>query len=153
MVDTGEGYAVRLGRRDDAPETARLWMQSAEEHTAYDEVYRTSPQAERTMRRFLADLASGGHAFLFVAVAPERAAEGGERVIGFLSGELHVASESQDRGVGRALLAEVERRCSERGISYIEAQIIAESVTFFLSAGYEPEPDLQVLSRSIAFSD
>lgn len=67
--------------------------------------------------------------------------------------ELHVAPERQGRGVGRALLAEVERRCSERGISYVEAQIIAESVPFFLSAGYQPEPDLQVLSRSIAFSD
>lgn len=67
--------------------------------------------------------------------------------------ELHVAPESRGRGVGRALLAEVERRCSDRGISYLEAQIIAESVPFFLAAGYEPEPDLQVLSRSIAFSD
>jgi GNAT superfamily N-acetyltransferase len=67
--------------------------------------------------------------------------------------ELHVAPGSRGRGVGRALLAGVELRCSEKGISYIEAQIIAESVSFFLSAGYEPEPDLEVLSRSIAFSD
>lgn len=65
--------------------------------------------------------------------------------------ELHVAPGSQGRGVGGALLREVERRCAEKVISYIEAQIIAESVDFFLSAGYEPEPDLQVLSRSIAF--
>lgn len=65
--------------------------------------------------------------------------------------ELHVAPGYRGLGVGRALLAEVERRCSERGISYIEAQIIAESVEFFLSAGYDPEPDLEVLSRSIAF--
>lgn len=67
--------------------------------------------------------------------------------------ELHVAPGSRGRGVGRALLSEVERRCSEKGISYIEAQIISESVQFFLSSGYEPEPDLQVLSRSVAFSD
>ena len=65
--------------------------------------------------------------------------------------ELHVAPGSRGRGVGGALLAEVERRCSEKGISYIEAQIIEESVAFFHSAGYEPEPDLRVLSRSIAF--
>lgn len=67
--------------------------------------------------------------------------------------ELHVAPGSRGRGVGLALLREVERRCAEKGISYIEAQIIAESVDFFLAAGYEHEPDLQVLSRSIAFGD
>jgi GNAT superfamily N-acetyltransferase len=66
--------------------------------------------------------------------------------------ELHVTPGSRGRSVGRALLAAVERRCSEKGISYIEAQIIAESVEFFVALGYEPEPDLQVLSRSIAFS-
>lgn len=66
--------------------------------------------------------------------------------------ELHVDPRSRGRGVGRALLAEVERRCAERGISYMEAQVIEESADFFLSAGYEPEPDLRVLSRSIAFS-
>lgn len=67
--------------------------------------------------------------------------------------ELHVAPECRNRGVGRALLAEVERRCYERGVSYVEAQIIEESVDFFLSAGYEEEEDLRVLSRCIAFSD
>lgn len=66
--------------------------------------------------------------------------------------ELHVAPGSRGQGVGRALLSEVERRCSEKGISYVEAQIIEESVPFFLAAGYEPEPDLRVLSRSVAFS-
>lgn len=66
--------------------------------------------------------------------------------------ELHVAPQSRGGGVGKALLAEVERRCSEKGISYIEAQVIAESVPFFLSSGYETEGDLQVLARSIAFS-
>jgi ribosomal protein S18 acetylase RimI-like enzyme len=143
MVDTGEGYAVRLGRRDDAPETARLWMQSAEEHTAYDEVYRTSPQAERTMRRFLADLASGGHAFLFVAVAPERAAEGGERVIGFLSGELregsptfspktwasvddiYVVPEHRSRGVGRELVRRCREWARDNGADGVSLQVAA----------------------------
>lgn len=66
--------------------------------------------------------------------------------------ELHVAPESRGRGVGKALLSEVERRCSQKGISYVEAQIIAESVPFFLSLGYEPEQDLRVLFRSIPFS-
>lgn len=66
--------------------------------------------------------------------------------------ELHVTPGSRGRGVGRALLTEVERRCSEKGISYLEAQIISESTEFFLALGYEPEPDLQLLSRSIPFS-
>lgn len=141
MANTGGDYAVRPGRREDAPETARLWMQSAEEHTRYDEVYRTSPQAERTMRRFLADLASGGHAFLFVAVAPDE--EGGERVIGFLSGELregsptfspktwasvddiYVTPDQRSRGVGRELVRRCREWARDRGADGVSLQVAA----------------------------
>ena len=56
-------FTIRPGRRDDAAEAARLWMQSAEEHTAHDRVYATAPGAEKTMRRFLADLASSSQSF------------------------------------------------------------------------------------------
>jgi ribosomal protein S18 acetylase RimI-like enzyme len=113
-------------------------MQSAKEHTEYDEVYRTSPQAERTMRRFLADLASGGHAFLFVAVEPE-----GGGVIGFLSGELregsptfspktwasvddiYVAPEHRSRGVGRELVRRCREWAAERGADGVSLQVAA----------------------------
>jgi hypothetical protein len=60
-------FTIRPGHREDAAEAARLWMQSAEEHTAHDPIYATSPGAERVMRRFLADLAGSNHSFLFVA--------------------------------------------------------------------------------------
>jgi len=140
MAEISGDYVVRLGRREDAPETARLWMRSAEEHTEYDEVYRTSPQAEKTMRRFLADLASGGHAFLFVAVVPDGE---GERVIGFLSGELregsptfspktwasvddiYVVSEHRSRGVGRELVRSCRDWARKRGADGVSLQVAA----------------------------
>ena len=80
-----EDFTIRPGRREDAAEAARLWMQSAEEHTVHDRVYETSPGAEKTMRRFLADVANSGYSFLFVAVA-------GDRTVGFISGELRQGS-------------------------------------------------------------
>lgn len=143
MSDASGDYTIRRGRREDAPAAARLWMRSAEEHTGYDEVYRTSPQAERTMRRFLADLASGGHAFLFVAVAPEEDGDEGERVIGFLSGELregsptfspktwasvddiYVAPEHRSRGVGRELVRRCREWAGERGADGVSLQVAA----------------------------
>lgn len=141
MANTGGDYAVRPGRREDAPEAAQLWIQSAEEHTEYDEVYRTSPQAERTMRRFLADLASGGHAFLFVAVTSDE--ETGEHVIGFLSGEIregsptfspktwasvddiYVAPEHRSRGVGRELVRRCREWARDHGADGVSLQVAA----------------------------
>jgi GNAT superfamily N-acetyltransferase len=109
---------IRTGRREDAAEAARLWMQSAEEHTSHDRIYETSPGAEKTMRRFLADVANSGYSFLFVAAA-------GARTVGFISGELRQGSptflpktwasvddvfvepEYRNRGKGRAHLQSV----------------------------------------------
>lgn len=129
-------FTIRPGRRDDATAAARLWMQSAEEHTAHDAVYATAPGAERVMRRFLADLASSGHSFLFVA-------EIGERTVGFISGELREGSptfrpktwasvddvfvepEHRNLGVGRALIESVGGWARERGADGISLQVAA----------------------------
>jgi ribosomal protein S18 acetylase RimI-like enzyme len=129
-------FTIRPGRRDDAAEAARLWMQSAEEHTAHDPVYATAPGAEKTMRRFLADLASSGHSFLFVAVS-------GSRTVGFISGELREGSptfqpktwasvddvfvepDHRNLGMGRALLESVGAWARERGASGISLQVAA----------------------------
>jgi ribosomal protein S18 acetylase RimI-like enzyme len=129
-------FTIRPGRRDDAAEAARLWMQSAEEHTAHDPVYATAPGAEKTMRRFLADLASSGHSFLFVAVS-------GGRTVGFISGELREGSptfqpktwasvddvfvepDHRNLGMGRALLESVGAWARERGASGISLQVAA----------------------------
>ena len=131
-----EGFTIRPGGRDDAAEAAWLWMQSAEEHTAHDRVYETAPGAEKTMRRFLADLASSGHSFLFVAVADDR-------VVGFISGELREGSptflpktwasvddvfvepDHRNRGMGRALLQSVEAWAREKGASGVSLQVAA----------------------------
>jgi ribosomal protein S18 acetylase RimI-like enzyme len=129
-------FVIRPGRRDDAAEAARLWMQSAEEHTAHDRVYETSPGAEKTMRRFLADVANSGYSFLFVAAA-------GDRTVGFVSGELRQGSptflpktwasvddvfvepEYRNRGMGRALLQSVRAWAQERGADGISLQVAA----------------------------
>lgn len=129
-------FTIRPGRREDAAEAARLWMQSAAEHASYDPIYATSENAERIMRRFLGDLATSGHSFLFVA-------EKDGRLIGFVSGELRegsptfhartwasvddvfVAPGHRSRGAGRALLEEVKRWAGKRGAAGISLQVAA----------------------------
>jgi GNAT superfamily N-acetyltransferase len=129
-------FTIRPGRRDDAAEAARLWMQSASEHTSHDPVYVTAPGAERVMRRFLADLTSSSHAFLFVA-------ECEERTIGFVSGELRESSPTfspktwasvddvfvepdyRNLGVGRALVESVKSWAKERGADGVSLQVAA----------------------------
>jgi ribosomal protein S18 acetylase RimI-like enzyme len=129
-------FTIRPGRRDDAADAARLWMQSAEEHTSHDPIYATSLGAERVMRRFLADLTSGSHTFLFVA-------EYDGRAIGFVSGELRESSPTfrpktwasvddvfvepdyRNLGVGRALLKSVKAWAKERGADGVSLQVAA----------------------------
>jgi len=134
-VEKGD-YSIRPGRRDDASAAARLWMQSAEEHTEHDPVYTTAPGAERVMRRFLADVAAGGHSFLCVA-------EVGDETVGFISGELREGSptfrpktwasvddvfvdpEHRNLGLGRALIESVGEWAKERGADGISLQVAA----------------------------
>jgi len=129
-------FTIRPGRREDAAEAARLWMQSAREHTAHDPIYTTSSGAERVMRRFLADLAGSNHSFLFVA-------EYAGRTVGFISGELREGSptfqartwasvddvfvepDHRNLGVGRALLEGVKEWAKERGADGVSLQVAA----------------------------
>ena len=129
-------FTIRPGRREDAAEAARLWMQSAREHTAHDPIYATSPAAERVMRRFLADLTGSSHSFLLVA-------ESGDRTVGFISGELREGSPAfhqktwasvddvfvepdyRNLGVGRALLESVKAWAKESGADGISLQVAA----------------------------
>ena len=129
-------FTIRSGRREDAAEAARLWMQSANEHTAHDQIYATAPGAERVMRRFLADLAGSSHSFLFIA-------ESGDRTVGFISGELregspafrqktwasvddvYVERDYRNLGVGRSLLQSVEAWAKEKGAHGISLQVAA----------------------------
>ena len=131
-----QDFAIRAGRREDAEAAARLWMQSAEEHTSHDPVYATAPGAEKTMRRFLADMASSSYSFLFVAVT-----EG--RTVGFISGELRQGSptflpktwasvddvfvepDHRNRGMGHALLQSVEAWAQKRDADGISLQVAA----------------------------
>jgi GNAT superfamily N-acetyltransferase len=132
-------FTIRPGRREDAADAASLWMQSAAEHRAHDQVYATAPGAEKTMRRFLADVANSGYSFLFVAVA-------GDRTVGFISGELRQGSPSflpktwasvddvfvepdyRNLGMGRALLQSVEAWAKERDADGISLQVAAANV-------------------------
>ncbi|HET7478846.1 MAG TPA: GNAT family N-acetyltransferase [Rubrobacteraceae bacterium] len=154
-------FVIRRGRREDAPAAARLWVQSAREHAAYDPVYNTAPEAERTMRRFLADLASSSHSFLLVAVAnPE------ERVIGFISGELREGSPTfhsktwasvddvfveegyRSLGVGRALIEGVRSWAEERGAHGVSLQVAAANARgrkFYEDLGFREVSVYEVL--------
>lgn len=131
-----QDFAIRAGRREDAEAAARLWMQSAREHTSHDPVYATAPGAEKTMRRFLSDLARNYYAFLFVATV-------GDRTVGFVSGELREGSpafqpktwasvddvfvepDHRNRGIGRALIASVEGWARQRGANGVSLQVAA----------------------------
>jgi ribosomal protein S18 acetylase RimI-like enzyme len=135
-VASDSDFTIRSGHREDAAEAARLWMQSAKEHTAHDQIYATAPGAERVMRRFLADLAGSSHSFLFVA-------ESGDRTVGFISGELregspafrqktwasvddvYVERDYRNLGVGRSLLQSVEAWAKEKGAHGISLQVAA----------------------------
>jgi ribosomal protein S18 acetylase RimI-like enzyme len=152
-------FTIRAGRKDDAVEAARLWMRSAEEHTAHDQVYETAPGAEKTMRRFLADVANSGYSFLFVATA-------GDRTVGFISGELRQGSptfhprtwasvddvfvepEYRNRGMGRALLQSVRDWAQERGADGISLQVAAANARgrkFYEDLGFREISVYQVL--------
>ena len=131
-----EDFTIRPGRKEDAAGAARLWMHSAEEHTAHDPVYATAPGAENTMRRFLADLARNSHAFVFVATV-------GDRIVGFVSGELREGSptflpktwasvddvfvepDHRNGGIGRALIASVEGWARQKGADGVSLQVAA----------------------------
>jgi ribosomal protein S18 acetylase RimI-like enzyme len=132
-------FSVRPGRRDDAAAAAHLWVQSAEEHTVYDPVYATAPDAEKVMRRFLADLSSSSHSCLFVA---ERNGE----VVGFLSGELregspafkpktwaavediYVVPDHRSLGIGHALFEECRKWAGQKGADGISLQVAAGNI-------------------------
>ena len=136
MYESAPGYTVRPGRREDAAAAAALWIRSAEEHTAYDLVYTTSPEAEKIMRRFLADLSSSSHSCLFVAEAD------GE-VVGFLSGEIregspafspktwtavediYVTQEQRSKGIGRALVDACTEWARDKGADGVSLQVAA----------------------------
>ena len=131
-----EGFTIRPGRREDAAEAARLWMQSAEEHTSHDLVYTTAPDAEKAMRRFLADLARNPYAFVFVATVDGR-------TVGFVSGELREGSPTfmpktwasvddvfvdpghRNGGIGHALIASVEAWAKQKGANGVSLQVAA----------------------------
>ncbi len=154
-----QDFSIRAGRREDAEAAARLWMRSAEEHRGHDPVYATAPGAEKTMRRFLADLARNGYAFVFVAMV-------GERMVGFVSGELREGSptflprtwasvddvfvhpEHRNRGIGRALIASVEGWARRKGADGVSLQVAAANARgrrFYEELGFREVSVYEVL--------
>jgi GNAT superfamily N-acetyltransferase len=68
--------------------------------------------------------------------------------------DLYVRPEVRRRGVGRALLEAANQRYTAHGISYVEVQIEDdEAEPFYVALGYEPEPGVRVLSRSLPISE
>lgn len=67
--------------------------------------------------------------------------------------DLYVRPQARHQGIGRALLEAAHERCTERGISYVEAQVEDdEAEAFYAALGYEPETAVRVLSRSLLIS-
>jgi len=67
--------------------------------------------------------------------------------------DLYVRPAARRRGVGRALLESVEKRCASRGVSYVEAQVEdEEAAAFYAALGYHEEPGVRVFSRSYSLS-
>ena len=150
-------FTIRPGRREDAAEAARLWMLSAEEHTAHDRVYKTSPDAEKTMRHFLADVANSGYSFLFVAVTEDRTVISGELRQGsptFLPkqwasvDDVFVEPDHRNRGVGHALLKSVRAWAQERDADGISLQVAAANTRgrrFYEELGFREVSVYEVL--------
>jgi GNAT superfamily N-acetyltransferase len=68
--------------------------------------------------------------------------------------DVYVHPEARRRGVGRALFDAVGELCEARGISYVEAQVEEGGAeAFYAALGYEREPGVQVLSKSLAIID
>ncbi|CAN5725783.1 hypothetical protein BH18ACT11_BH18ACT11_05210 [soil metagenome] len=62
--------------------------------------------------------------------------------------DLYVRPEARRQGVGQALLTAANKRCTQRGISYVEVQVEDdEAEAFYAAQGYEPEGGVRVLSR------
>jgi hypothetical protein len=52
------------------------------------------------------------------------------------------------------MLKAVDELCTERGISYVEAQVEEkEAELLYAAVGYEPETGVRVLSRSLPIID
>jgi GNAT superfamily N-acetyltransferase len=72
----------------------------------------------------------------------------GDRLVGFAQLDpasarlraLFVDAELQQRGVGRALLAEIERRALARGLQRLHGAMSLNAVTFYSRAGFRPYP-------------
>lgn len=160
-------YIIRPGRREDAATAARLWVRSAEEHALYDPVYTVSAEAEKTMRRFLADLTSSSHTFLFVAASVEDPEEDAkEEIFGFISGEIregsytfnpktwasvddvYVAPEYRSGGVGRELIERVKEWSKKKGASGVSLQVAAANErgrNFYQNLGFREVSVYEVL--------
>lgn len=160
---TNSEYNIRPGRREDATNAARLWVQSAEEHAYYDPVYTVSAEAEKTMRRFLADLTSSSHTFLFVATSY---GESDEEIVGFISGEIregsptfnprtwasvddvYVAPKYRSGGIGRELVERVKEWSKEKGSSGISLQVAAANErgrSFYKDLGFREVSVYEIL--------
>lgn len=117
-------------------------MESVEEHARYDAVYRAAPDAEKVMRRFLADLSSSSHSCLFVA---EVDGEAGGELAGFISGELrdgspafsprtwtavedvYVVPDLRGLGIGRALFEACHEWARQKGADGLSLQVAVDN--------------------------
>ena len=63
--------------------------------------------------------------------------------------ELYVLPGARRRGVGQALLKAAGKLCTDRGVSYVEVEVVDEGAeAFYGEVGFEVEADVRVMSFS-----
>lgn len=68
--------------------------------------------------------------------------------------DLYVVPEARRQGVAGSLLHAAHRRCKDRSVSYLEAQVEEnEAGELYAAGGYAPEPGVRVFSRSLLLGE
>lgn len=142
-----EPVEVRSAAPDDLAEPLKLLEEALRDGESVSEAFaeRVERAVEEGDLEFLA--ARSGGRLVGVAVIAFRPNVSAGALFASVE-ELYVEPEARRRSVGRALLEAVEKRCRERGVSYVEVQTGDEAAAFYEACGYELESGVRVLSCS-----
>lgn len=139
----------RLVQREDVPALAEAMAAAYGEAPWYEQW--SLPKAERRVQAILA-----GYEALGIAAVCDDQVVGGllgyvdpyaEEDFFFVS-ELFVKPEWKRQGIGRQLLAELERILREKGVSVVQLISIRDNLDFYRKAGLD-EDSVQVMYRRI----
>ncbi|MEU4767861.1 GNAT family N-acetyltransferase [Actinosynnema sp. NPDC023794] len=145
---------VRAAAREDVPALVRLRLANAEQHIRLDPAVYRLPEAD-VVRQHFEDVLSGGSDVLVLVADVDGEVAGMAELVPLPDPPAHqiavprpaadvhtvVLHAHRGRGVGKALLAGVERAASARGVTALHAGVLTlneDAVRFYASAGYGP---------------